>query len=339
MPFRLRHTRPNPFASFMMSVVNIGMIFAPSIGYIIQANKFKSKASSKGFALYGCLVIIISNILRILFWFGKNFTKVLLYQSFVVLLSQFYLIKKYLEYSDTKGDSSAHSKDKEDNNNNTRNYLSPVFYNEIMEDLANPSLFWKWNTILHYLTSIVLIFVFCLLECSLFGFSNKKHTEFIGFLSTSIEVVLGVPQLIKNCQRKDVDTLSLIMLMTWIFGDFFKTIYYLVTKCPFQFTLCGYIQIVIDLILIGQIWYYGKKEFVSLLEEEISKDALGGGNESDNDNGNESDISTVSNNTSAYSAQNGSYGYRGNNKDDESNKLISGKGNDYGSLDDNRNIL
>ena len=326
MPYHLRHTRSDPFVSFMTSIVNIGMIFAPAIGYIIQANKFKSKGSSKGFALYGCFIIIVSNILRIFFWIGKNFTKVLLYQSFVVLLSQFYLIKKYLDYSD---------KDKSKEDNTTRNYLSPVFYNEIMEDLAKPSLFWKWNTLLHYLVSIVLMFVFCLLECSLFGFSNKKHTEFIGFLSTSIEVVLGVPQLINNCQRKDVDTLSLIMLMTWIFGDLFKTVYYLVTKCPLQFTLCGYIQMFIDLILIGQIWYYGKTEFVSLLEEEISKDALGGGNENENDNYNGSDT----NNTSTYSSSNQNQSYNRYNKDDESNKLISGKGNTYGSLDDNLDIV
>ena len=88
------------FASAITNIINIGMIFAPCIGYMTQALKFKNKKSSTGFSLCICLVLIISNVLRIYFWFGRQFTVVLLFQSLIVILSQMYLIKVYLDYKE-----------------------------------------------------------------------------------------------------------------------------------------------------------------------------------------------------------------------------------------------
>ena len=310
MPYRRRNTHQNKSFSSIITLINLGMILCPSIGYIIQAKKFKTKGSSKGFAFYGSLIIIISNILRIFFWIGKQFTKVLLYQSFVVILSQIYLIKNYLDYSDNKEVSSNNNKGEE----GYQKYLSPQYYNEVLEDISKPSLCWKWNTLGHYILSIFSIFTFCGLEFIFFGTKNKQHTEFIGILSTSIEVVLGVPQIIKNCQIKNVDVISSVMLMAWVYGDCFKTIYYLVSNCPYQFILCGFVQMIFDMILIGQSWYYGKEDFIIDFEDELNK--------------------LVSfEKESAISRRD-----RYNNQDDENNKLVSARGNYYGTLDDNVDV-
>ena len=60
--------------------------------------------------------------------------------------------------------------------------------------------------------------------------------------------------------------------MTWIFGDCFKTGYYIVTKCPIQFIVCGVIQIIIDIILIGQMIYYNRGSLFDMIKGEFSKE-------------------------------------------------------------------
>ena len=43
-------------------------------------------------------------------------------------------------------------------------------------------------------------------------------------------------------------------------GDVFKLTYFLVNDQPFQFILCGIIQVVLDSFVILQIFYYSYKE-------------------------------------------------------------------------------
>ena len=93
--------------------------------------------------------------------------------------------------------------------------------------------------------------------CSLiFGFDNKIYMDIIGFISTGIDVVLAIPQIITNYQMKSADALSMIMIGCWLFGDSFKTVYYIVTNCPWQFPVCGFLQIAVNLIIICQFFYY-----------------------------------------------------------------------------------
>ena len=77
------------------------MIFSPIIGYLAQGIKFQRTHSSEGFSKYMCLLLIFANLLRIFFWIGKQFTVILLYQSCIVILSQFYLIHMSLKYDTT----------------------------------------------------------------------------------------------------------------------------------------------------------------------------------------------------------------------------------------------
>ena len=58
------------------------------------------------------------------------------------------------------------------------------------------------------------------------------------------------------------------MITSWIFGDIFKTGYYIVTKCPPQFVVCGILQALINIIIICQIFYYHKGPY-NFLQLEI----------------------------------------------------------------------
>jgi len=43
------------------------------------------------------------------------------------------------------------------------------------------------------------------------------------------------------------------MIATWFFGDFFKTLYFIVMVQPLQFIIGGAIQLAVDLLIVIQI--------------------------------------------------------------------------------------
>jgi uncharacterized protein with PQ loop repeat len=88
------------------------------------------------------------------------------------------------------------------------------------------------------------------------GFDNHTYIEALGFLSAGIEACLGLPQIVANFKNKNTDTVSFFMLITWAFGDSFKTLYFFKTLAPLQLLLCGLFQITMDLVLLGQLIYY-----------------------------------------------------------------------------------
>jgi hypothetical protein len=46
------------------------------------------------------------------------------------------------------------------------------------------------------------------------------------------------------------------MILSWFFGDFMKTLYFIIENQPFPFILCGAVQLIVDILIIGQIVSY-----------------------------------------------------------------------------------
>ena len=84
------------------------------------------------------------------------------------------------------------------------------------------------------------------------------YGDALGFFSLSIEATLGFPQMISNFKNKTTKGLSMFMIFTWFSGDFFKTLYFVLEKQPFQFIMCGSVQLTVDIIIVIQILYYSK---------------------------------------------------------------------------------
>lgn len=70
--------------------------------------------------------------------------------------------------------------------------------------------------------------------------------------------MLGMPQLVRNYAKKSTRGMSVEMVVMWLSGDLFKTLYFILRHAPVQFIACGSIQVTVDvLILIQVIWYRG----------------------------------------------------------------------------------
>jgi uncharacterized protein with PQ loop repeat len=115
--------------------------------------------------------------------------------------------------------------------------------------------FWKWTDFSYYIYFLIGFSGIVLVITTILG-SSPAYFEFIGFLSLSIESMLGVPQLIKNHNSKSTQGLSVTMIATWFIGDAFKTVYFAFTGAPTQFLMCGALQLIVDILILAQISVY-----------------------------------------------------------------------------------
>ncbi|KAK9509976.1 hypothetical protein O3M35_004855 [Rhynocoris fuscipes] len=82
------------------------------------------------------------------------------------------------------------------------------------------------------------------------------YIEILGFLALFTEAMLAVPQLIRNFKQKSTEGMSILMVLMWTVGDVFKTTYFVLREAPAQFWLCGGLQVLIDLTILGQVQLY-----------------------------------------------------------------------------------
>ena len=215
--------------AFYNAVMNFAIVVGPSIGYISQGLKFKINKKSKGFCLSMCLKTILSSIFKIYFWVGKRYNIYLLYQAILVLLLQYYIIIFYLKYSDKDCMRIVGLQRQEKCSKSLKSFF----------DLKN---FWRWDNLFSFLFYSIVLAI-------LIGFVCFN-------IATGIDVFLGLPQIYTNYKLKNSHSLSTIMILSFLLGDLFRTYYYITTKSPFQFILCGIMQVSINIILMLQIIYY-----------------------------------------------------------------------------------
>ncbi|XP_006811910.1 solute carrier family 66 member 2-like [Saccoglossus kowalevskii] len=119
--------------------------------------------------------------------------------------------------------------------------------------------FWKWNHFSDYVQFVALFSFFCgAITILLMDF--PLYIETLGFMAVFTEAMLGAPQFYKNLQNRSTIGMSVKMVLFWLSGDTFKTGYFLVKNAPIQFTICGALQVSIDIAILWQVWHYrGKK--------------------------------------------------------------------------------
>ncbi|XP_039695093.1 solute carrier family 66 member 2 isoform X6 [Pteropus medius] len=69
------------------------MVFGGVVPYIPQYRDIRRTQNADGFSTYVCLVLLVANILRILFWFGRRFEAPLLWQSIVMTGAMLLMLK------------------------------------------------------------------------------------------------------------------------------------------------------------------------------------------------------------------------------------------------------
>nr|XP_026646001.1 PQ-loop repeat-containing protein 1 isoform X6 [Zonotrichia albicollis] len=108
------------------------MVFGGVVPYIPQYRDIRRTQNAEGFSTYVCLVLLVANILRILFWFGRRFESPLLWQSIIMIITMLLMLKLCTEIRVSnelnvkrRSFAAADSKDEEIKAPPKRSYLGP----------------------------------------------------------------------------------------------------------------------------------------------------------------------------------------------------------------------
>lgn len=174
-------------------LLDVGMVFGPTIGYIDQIRIMIRDKTSNGFSRLSCLILLSSSLLRVYFWYLKQFSIVMLFQSLVMIVCQSILLFVAVHYGkeEKKAEEKNANRDTsnllvEPENPNDFTYLIKIDRNRFLEE------FWQWDEPAYYVWT-VLFFMMCVGVISLFFYPifPVAYTELLGLLSVMIEASLG----------------------------------------------------------------------------------------------------------------------------------------------------
>ncbi|CAH8580935.1 unnamed protein product [Schistosoma turkestanicum] len=247
-------TATNDVGRLLYNFFSLIYIFGGAVPYIPQYLQIRKTQSVKGFSSFVCFVLLISNILRIWFWFVQPFATALLFQSFVMIITMLILMKTITRFSGIKRSQSMPYTSgimKTESESWNVNQFKDVWFRN----------FWKWT---HFSNYLIFLYSFTLISglCTYVFSSSQIYNQLLGFTALFIESMLGLPQFMKNCFNKSIVGMSISMVLMWTSGDIFKTIYFVLEKAPLQFPLCGLLQIGLDLAILLQCLCYKGEGFM-----------------------------------------------------------------------------
>ncbi|XP_054439776.1 solute carrier family 66 member 2 isoform X2 [Pteronotus mesoamericanus] len=212
------------------------MVFGGVVPYIPQYRDIRRTQNAEGFSTYVCLVLLVANILRILFWFGRHFESPLLWQSIVMIVTMLLMLKLCTEV-------------RVSNELNVKRRFFTDF---------DPRHFWHWSSFADYL-QCVLAFTGVAGYVTYLSLDSALFVETLGFLAVLTEAMLGVPQLYRNHRHQSTEGMSIKMVLMWTSGDTFKTAYFLLNGAPLQFSVCGLLQVLVDLAILAQVYAFARQ--------------------------------------------------------------------------------
>ncbi|XP_054461977.1 solute carrier family 66 member 2 isoform X2 [Anoplopoma fimbria] len=228
------------------------MVFGGVVPYIPQYRDIRRTQNAEGFSTYVCLVLLVANILRILFRFGRYFETLLLWQSIIMIATMLIMLNlctnvRMAAELNTKRRSFIAT----DNKDEEIRILKRLFLD------FDWSYFWLWSRFLDYM-QCVLAFTLMSAYITYLFLESTLFVETLGFLAVFTEAMLGTPQLYCNYQNKSTEGMSIKMVLMWTSGDTFKTGYFLLTQAPVQFWICGLLQVLVDFTILFQVYYYSR---------------------------------------------------------------------------------
>ncbi|XP_056335893.1 solute carrier family 66 member 2 isoform X2 [Danio aesculapii] len=214
-------------------VASVAIIFGGIVPYIPQYRDIRRTQNAEGFSTYVCLVLLVANILRILFRFGRYFETPLLWQSIIMIVTMLIMLNLCTSVRMAT------------ELNTKRRSFTDFDWNY----------FWSWSRFVDYL-QCVLAFTVLAAYVTYLLLDSVLFVESLGFLAVFTEAMLGTPQLYCNYQNKSTEGMSIKMVLMWTSGDTFKTVYFLLTQAPMQFWICGLLQVCVDFAILFQVYYY-----------------------------------------------------------------------------------
>lgn len=78
---------------FLMELgADVGMAVGPCVGYVVQIRKMHTEKISEGFSTYVSFILILSNLIRVFWWYIERFSTIILLASIFTIIIQMILL-------------------------------------------------------------------------------------------------------------------------------------------------------------------------------------------------------------------------------------------------------
>lgn len=243
-------------------IVNILILVTPLFSYGLTSYQIYTKKNSNGFSIDVCLIMLISSIVKVIYYLLEPYEISLLRQAVIMIFIQCVLLKTALVYytSPTK------LYETEKILTQSSNSLDVLFNNLKFFDNAyvRPFNFWQWFDNHFKFWEFLVEFSIALLVFSIIFKDSLIFINIIGVFGLFTESILPLPQILLIYRLKSVKNFKWILLVSWLCGDTLKIAYLLfgTTKVSNIFIFAAFFQASLDLFIVGQFFHYRKLDIL-----------------------------------------------------------------------------
>ncbi|KZF20329.1 hypothetical protein L228DRAFT_25991 [Xylona heveae TC161] len=230
-------------------ITNISPLFlviSPITSYSDQIWSIHKTRTSQGFSLDIPLIMLVSCILRVFFWFGSRFDTALLVQALIMIVMQIMLLHVALTHRPQ-----AHHKE---------GVAHTPFVGSREGDMHvnRPYNFWQWRSRRPYWSFLGYMTVTLIALQVMIG-NVPFYVSLVGYLGLGIEAILPLPQVLANQKARSCKGFRFSVLASWLLGDVMKMMFFFFAESsiPWPFKMCGLFQMACDSFLGLQYWRFG----------------------------------------------------------------------------------
>ena len=216
------------FPNMPFMIFDFLCVFAPMSGYIDQLRGMIATRCSANFKPGSSLVLLFSNFLRIVYWFGSRFASYLLWQSVVTTIVHALLCFFYFQYKDVTAKVASDARE------------------TILKRVLN---LFEVDTAVEFFLILSICFMSIISAtiflCFLVDFSIIA--EFIGLISNMVDSLTTFPPFVAIVIRKDISCTTTLLILQYISATCLKAVLFLCRPVPWPFRAGLAIQAVFTL--------------------------------------------------------------------------------------------
>ncbi|CAG8157956.1 unnamed protein product [Penicillium salamii] len=223
------------------------LVTSPVTSYADQILSIHRTRSSAGFSLDIPLIMLVSSVLKVYYWFGEYYSYTLLTQAIVMIVVQSLLLKVALDNRPSSGG---------------RHGIEHAPFSDAGSNApTRPYEFWQWkNDKPYWMFLAYFVGVLGAIHLTPMG-QIDYYISFLGYVGLAVEATLPIPQIIANHQSGSCKGFRVSVIAAWILGDTMKMSYFFNSSetIPWAFKLCGMFQCICDFYLGFQFYMFSRK--------------------------------------------------------------------------------
>ena len=94
----------NILGGIIMFCCDLSMILGPALSYIIQIHKMWNEKVCEGFSTYVSFILILSNLIRLFWWYLARFSLIILMAAILMVICQMVLLYIWVQINNLPED-------------------------------------------------------------------------------------------------------------------------------------------------------------------------------------------------------------------------------------------